>query len=88
MTEEQTAIFRDTLLRAAARFKAPLAASTCAVCAKTAGFRVTTEELTDHLEYLVVMKFLEKPHRSHTGQLEQWRITSEGMADLERRGLA
>ena len=87
MTAEQISILRDTILRVAARFKAPLASSTIEVCVGQAGFRCDAEQLDDHLRYLCITGFLTEAPRSHTAQLRQWQITAAGLRDLEQRGL-
>ncbi|HZM04591.1 MAG TPA: hypothetical protein VFC44_16420 [Candidatus Saccharimonadales bacterium] len=89
ITHSQLELFRDTLLRslkAARSFGLNLQAIELALM--VSGFRhFSRSELEDELQYFIDAKFIAEVPKSHSFGHKTWRITKDGIDDLERRGL-
>ncbi|MEO5914851.1 MAG: hypothetical protein ABIS50_11500 [Luteolibacter sp.] len=89
MTAEQKQILRDALLAAlvvSAPLSLPLA--TLLATAKAAGFRLTNEELEQHLDYLVKRGFARLPvGRTLSAGVKRWESTAEAVDYCEAEGL-
>jgi hypothetical protein len=85
----QLELFRDALLRvlkAARTIGMNLQALELAL--RAAGFRrVNSEDLEDELQYFIDARFIVEIPKSHSLGHKIWRITKEGIDDLERKGL-
>jgi hypothetical protein len=85
----QLELFRDTLLRtlkAARAFGLNLQALELAMM--VSGFRhFSRSEMEDELQYFIDAKFIVEVPKSHSLGHKVWRITKDGIDDLERRGL-
>jgi hypothetical protein len=85
----QLELFRDTLLRtlkAARSYGLNLQAIELAMM--TAGFRhFSRSEMEDEIQYFIGAKFIVEVPKSHSFGHKNWRITKDGIDDLERRGL-
>lgn len=88
ITNAQLELFRDALLRslkAARSVGLNLQALELALLA--AGFRhFTRAELEDEIQYFIDAKFIVEVPKSHSLGHKIWRITKEGIDDLEKRG--
>lgn len=89
MNAEQREIFRDAILRA---LKAAGATGLTLVSIDTflrsAGFRKhTNDDVENDLQYFVDKGFVALVKKSHSVANRQWRITAEGIDDLEARGM-
>ena len=89
MNAQQREIFRDTILRA---FKASsgcgLSVVTLDVTLRSCGFRkFDYEEVEAEVRYLMDKGLVAEVPKSHSPANRLWRITAEGVDDLEKRGL-
>jgi hypothetical protein len=85
---EQLELFRDALLRSlkAAR-SIGLNLQSIELALMVAGFRhFTRSELEDEIQYFIDAKFIVEVPKSHSFAHKIWRITKEGIDDLEKRG--
>jgi len=88
MSPSQTQHLRDTLLRTAREYPRGLSIETLRVCLQAAGFTAAqVQQLDTHLLYLSDKGLIRRVDKTHTPELEVWRITSQGIDDLARRGL-
>jgi hypothetical protein len=89
IANSQIELFRDALLRslkAARSLGLSLPAIELALMA--AGFRhFTRDETLDEIQYFIDAKFMVEVPKSHSFSHKLWRITKDGIDDLERRGL-
>ncbi len=89
MNAEQREVFRDLVLRA---FKMArgcgLSLVTLEITLKNCGFhRVEAEEMEAEVRYFIDKGFVAEVVKSHSVGNRIWRITANGVDDLERRGL-
>ncbi len=85
---EQLELFRDALLRSlkAAR-SIGLNLQSIELALMVAGFRhFTRSELEDEIQYFIDAKFIVEVPKSHSFAHKIWRMTKEGIDDLEKRG--
>jgi len=85
---EQLELFRDALLRSlkAAR-SIGLNLPSLELALMVAGFkRFTRSELEDEIQYFIDAKFIVEVPKSHSFAHKIWRITKDGIDDLEKRG--
>ena len=86
--KEQLELFRDALLRSLKAGRSiGLNLESLALALTVAGFkRFTREELEDEIQYFADAGFIAEVLKSHSLGHKIWRITKEGVDDLERRG--
>lgn len=88
ISNAQLELFRDALLRSlqAAR-STGLNLSALELALMAAGFRhFKRTELEDELQYFIDAKFIVEVPKSHSFGQKIWRITKDGIDDLEKRG--
>jgi len=88
ISNAQLELFRDALLRSlkAAR-SIGLGLPAIELALMTSGFRhFTRAEVEDELQYFVDAKFVVEVPKSHSFGNKLWRITKDGIDDLEKRG--
>ena len=86
---EQLELFRDALLRTLKASRSiGLNLQAIELALMVAGFRrFSRAELEDELQYFIDAKFVAETPKSHSFGHKVWRITKNGIDDLERRGL-
>ena len=85
---EQVELFRDALLRSlkAAR-SIGLNLQSLELALMAAGFKhFARSEVEDELQYFMDAKFIVEVPKSHSFGHKVWRITKDGIDDLEKRG--
>jgi hypothetical protein len=88
ISNEQLELFRDALLRSlkAAR-SVGLNLQSLELALMAAGFKhFTRAEVQDEIQYFVDAKFIAEAPKSHSFGHKVWRITKDGIDDLEKRG--
>jgi hypothetical protein len=86
--DEQIEMFRDALLRSlkAAR-TVGMSLVSIEMAMMLAGFRqFTRSDVEDEIQYFIDARFVAEIPKSHSLSHKIWRITKEGVDDLERRG--
>lgn len=85
----QIELFRDALLRALKEARSSgLSLPAIELALMTAGFQsFRRSEVEDELQYFIDAGFITETPKSHSFGHRIWRITKNGIDDLERRGL-
>lgn len=81
-------LFRDALLRSLKSARSVgLNLAAIELALMTGGFKTFTRaDVEDELQYFIDAKFVIEAPKSHSLGHKIWRITKEGIDDLERRG--
>jgi hypothetical protein len=88
MNPEQREIFRDTILRSFRHMRGGMNLATLRVVLRSCGFdHFEDEDALADIQYFLDAKFLAEVPKSHSIGLKIWRITKDGVDDLEKRHL-
>jgi hypothetical protein len=89
MNAQETQLFRDTIMMSVQRYPRGLTLFSIDTALRASGYRHFGErDLEGHIHYLVDKGFMAEVPKTHTPQLQMWRLTAAGTDDLAKRGLS